>query len=175
MTWTTAQLQDAGLVRLAEGCVHLLAENATLEFPSSTRAAPSRMVTVALTPKGPMWGGAAKAFPFQVPWNVWQQAVVPVLEDTQHQIRHGDGTVNSYNVDLVERRAWDDLVGRMVGALVDSFQTQGFLPTSTTASTFVAPLTAPGEEVNRTPEIPSDEPYQRFESGQGIVYEQYDT
>jgi len=65
---------------VAVGVLHILAGHANVSFPGSTRAHPSLIVMVNLGVGGPIQESWRKSFPFQVPGDLWQTIVVPVIE-----------------------------------------------------------------------------------------------
>lgn len=72
-------IQDLNVNLAALGCLHIIKSRAIVSFPGSTRAAPSEFAFVSLG-----YGGALRPnwncqFPFEVPWDLWQNFVVPVL------------------------------------------------------------------------------------------------
>lgn len=74
------------LYRMAVGCLHLLLGRAIADFPESTVAHPSRWVLVNLSRQGPLKPEYKGYFPYKVIFYVWQNVVVPVLEDPTYQI-----------------------------------------------------------------------------------------
>jgi len=140
--------------QLALGCVYLLFDKARLDFPGSTVAHPSLYVVVSRTTKPIVDKGAESRFPFQVPWDIWELGVVPVLQEFRNQ--NMIGTVDSPGI----RGGYDYWVDQMKVRLVTQLTAQGFLlPTSTVASTAVVegdgePVTEP---VVGDPEYPVPE------------------
>ena len=75
----------SGNAKLAIGVGYLLAGSAVLNFPTTNRAAPSKYVQVSLSTKGLLRAQDRSQFPMLVPWDIWQNAVVPVLQDDANQ------------------------------------------------------------------------------------------
>lgn len=71
--------QEMDLYRIALGCIYILADRAEVDFPGTTRAAPSEWVVVSRNVKPPLHSGDNHFFPFKVPWDLWQNVVVPIL------------------------------------------------------------------------------------------------
>lgn len=77
---TLSYFQELDVHRIALGCIYILADRAEVDFPGTTRAAPSEFVVVSRNAKAPLREGDSQFFPFQVPWDLWQNVVVPLLE-----------------------------------------------------------------------------------------------
>jgi hypothetical protein len=73
--------QTNQMQRLAVGCLYLLTGRAMLHFPGTARDGPSKRVMVDRNASEPLFPGQRGYFPFYVPWNKWNKAVVPVLQD----------------------------------------------------------------------------------------------
>lgn len=161
---------------LAIGLVHVLLGKAVPLFPTSTVAHPSFWVTVQLLPEGAIWPEAATYFPLFVRWDIWENAVVPVLADDSNQFRPNNGADRNWRtIALLDAKAYDVLVGNIQSALVTSFQAAGVMQPEP-ASTAVLALPSPGEPVDRTPTVAEeDEMYIRYDrSEEPPVYTQFD-
>ena len=125
------------LKRLAVGCVHLLVNRATLEFPGTTVAAPSSKVVVLLVPPGSVRQQDAVWFPFEVTWDYWHKVAVPIL---------GDSGLRGYLVGKVPGEM-DLVIDRFVESLLVKATAEGY--SSLGIPTAPVVLDAPGEPVNR--------------------------
>ena len=171
---TRSFLIDKMMETLTVGCVHLMTGNASLEFPSSSTASPSRMVIVILTPKGELWDGARAYFPMRVQTRTWHLGVVPVLESEFIQ-------VEGINESLMAAGRWSDYKGKMREALIASFRSVGLLPEEVSSTGATVSSTseteedeAPGEPVDREPWLDESE-YARVDEDQGAFsYRQLD-
>jgi len=115
---------------LAVGCLYLLVNKATLEFPGSNRAAPSGKVVVNLTPGGIYRPGDRAYFPFWVYWGLWHEAVVPVLEDKDVQVIVTDNSSLRVHVNLalLQYDQIDTYVDKIEWYLRKSLVETGWLP-----------------------------------------------
>lgn len=127
-------LEREALKRLTIGCLHLLAGRASLEFPGSTRAAPSTKVTVLLVPPGPLQSEDAVWFPFTVSGDYWHKVAAPVLKDPGIQAL------------LLGTR--DVAENKLTESLLATAQAEGYLPQGIPTAPVV--LDAPGEPVDRS-------------------------
>jgi hypothetical protein len=169
----STQTQLNMVQRLAVGVVHLLAGNADLEFPTSTQAHPSFEVIVTLTPKGPVWPGAGVWFPFRVRWDIWDEAVVPILQNDSYQFYPDNGAERNWAM-LAKLEDVPGLTAFYQKLLVDSLKTTGYLPADVDLNPVVVPAApaAPGEPVVRNPEAAQAQA--EVEAAGGTVYEQLD-
>ena len=135
---------------LATGVLYIFLDRGHPIFPNSTSAHPSSFVLVERSPNALIRDGDAVYFPFSVPWDVWQYAVVPVLKDPDNQIRpqFRESLVNYVKLAWLQTGQYDRALLEIEGALQRSLQRAGFLPP--------APLEPP------PPEPPAD--------GDPIVY-----
>ena len=137
-----ATLLETNLRTMSVGILYLLAEKAITDYPGSTRAAPSVKVVVSLTAQGELRSGDKAHFPYSVPWDIWQQAVMPVIEDLALQIRTSEGNLRNYlNMHALKSRADSEVfISRIRDMLEASLRSAGFLadtsitPTSTLAA-----------------------------------------
>ena len=106
---------DSEIRRLAVGCLHVLHGRAALDFPGSTRAAPSLWVHVALGATGPLDPGYVVWFPFRVWWKVWQLGAVPVV--TQF-----------WNRDLSAIGSFEDQLALLTAELTNRLSLEGMIP-----------------------------------------------
>lgn len=163
---------------LAVGVAHLLLGKAVPEWPTSTRAHPSFWVTVLLQPAGSLWPEAARYFPFRVRWDIWENVVVPILTNPDHQFLPDNGAGRNWRkIALLDAGAYDQIVGDLQEALIANAKAVGFLPADPPEATpYVSPPVAPGEPVDRTPGI--DEGVETFlrydEEVKPPVYEKFD-
>jgi hypothetical protein len=125
-------IQSVGwnLERLAVGCLYLLTNKATLEFPTTSRAHPSFEVVVNRTPGTMFRSGDWVYFPFSVETGVWHQAVVPVLENKDVQVYVTDNpSLRVFpNLILITIEQVEDLISKIEAYLRESFVSAGYLP-----------------------------------------------
>lgn len=163
---------------VAVACMHLVVGRAILDFPTSTQARASRFVTIHTDVRGPLADHFRQWFPMQVDGQVWQNAVVPILEDPMYRVSTAKlvpvvAGAPTTKVEIIENRVlqslyadrdWKSLLDFFVGALRQSYQTAGYFPAGSGQKEEVVepkPL-APGEPLNRP-------------DGSGrLVYEQFD-
>ena len=110
--------------QLAVGCVYLLFNKARLDFPGSTVAHPSLYVVVSRTTHPIVDSGAESQFPFEVPWDIWELGVVPVLQTFRNQPLVGE----------LRRDGYDYWVGQMQVMLTTQLSATGFLLPPTTGT-----------------------------------------
>ncbi len=119
------------LEQLAIGCLYLLTNKATLEFPTSNRAHPSTRVVVHLTPGSVFRPGDQVFFPYWVRWALWHDAIAPVLlnKDVQVIVRDNPNLRVMQNVILL-RNPLDvqTLIDKIAEYLYDSMIETGYLP-----------------------------------------------
>jgi hypothetical protein len=130
MVAPVAEVRSSELRRLAIGCLYLLTNKATLEFPTTTRAHPSFFVLVNRTPRTMFRSGDHVYFPFMVGTHLWHQAVVPVLENKDVQVIVGDNPSLRVrpNYDLITLEQYDTLIRKIETYLRDSMVDTGYLP-----------------------------------------------
>ena len=138
------------LKQLATGVLYIFLDKGHALFPNSSSSGPSPLVQVECSPLGLVKDGDAVYFPFSVPWDVWQYAVVPVLKDPNNQIRpqFTKSLVNYEKLAWVQTGQYDRNLSEIENALRISLQRAGFLP--------------PSPPVVSTPVLPGD--------GDPIVY-----
>lgn len=148
--------------RLTVGCLNILAGTAIVEFPTSTRSHPSYFAVVSLTAAYPLRDGDRKYFPFQVPWHLWQQVIVPVLHPETLAEDFGLGFKDKFRTTLRNWRNMDalglddylsltDNIALVIATLMEVY---GYLPPGTVGGTPEVPAeTAPGEPVVQVPEV----------------------
>ena len=109
----TTIIVESEIRRLAIGCLHVLYRRALLDFPSSTRAAPSTWVHVSsglpLDPGFTVW------FPFRVWWKVWQKVAVPVI-------------LQYWNRNLSVIGTFEDQISLLVAELTNRLSLEGMIP-----------------------------------------------
>jgi hypothetical protein len=117
---------------LAVGCLYLLTNRATLEFPGSSRSHPSGKVVVNITPGGFYRHGDRAYFPFWVYWGLWHEGVVPVLENKDVQVIVTDNPSLRVNVNLsyLQFGQVDVLINKIEWYLKKSLVETGWLPAS---------------------------------------------
>ncbi len=162
MPATLNQLEQAEV--LAIGVAHVLLGKATPLWPTTTRAHPSFWVTVHLLPRGAVAPDAAKYFPMYARWDVWENAVVPVLADKGNQFFPDDGADRNWQaLALLDGDFYKGVVGKIQSALVEGFKSSGLMVPDPASTDVLAPA-APGEPVDRTPTVAEeDEMFIRFD------------
>jgi hypothetical protein len=119
--------QDLNIELLAVGCLHILAQRASVGFPGSTRAHPSQVAVVSLSTMGPLLPTWQNDFPISVAGDRWQNVVVPVLQILKNQ--------GGYNA-LLKRTS---SMSEALAVIVQMLGSQGFRgpigPTGVTGST----------------------------------------
>lgn len=150
--------------RIAVGCLHLLLNRASLEFPGSTRGSPSRQVVVVLTPRGALDPNYGKMFPFSVPGPLWNRVVAPILETQRVKIIHSNGKRNRGKVLLLDQGDHESLISSLSGELIAQARIEGYLPTETETSV---------DEISVDTE-PSEDVIDQSDSV-GITYTRFDT
>lgn len=121
-------MSDHEIHQIAVGCFYILMRRGQIDFPGTSRAHPSQEVVVNRAGTQLLRSGDSAFFPFQVPWDVWQFGVVPVLEDRAYQIFHPDGTRNEVNLALIRIGDYSTYIQYLQDALRNKFQEEGFIP-----------------------------------------------
>ena len=121
--------------RISIGCAYLLSGRAVLDYPGSTRARPSLDVVISLSPGRLLKESDRGYFPFKVPWDLWEEAVVPVLQDETY-LRQSGETLSEWEL-------------RLLGGLLEKMQAGGFLHADP-EDVLEIPV-VPGEPVTRPP------------------------
>jgi hypothetical protein len=117
----------------------------------------------------------------QVSGQVWQNAVVPVLEDPAYQVMATnlvpvvegapttkvEITQNPVLAAMFHHAEWSELLELYIGALVQSYQAAGYLPTDEEMGLVAAP------EIQGDPQAPG-EPLARPDGPDPLEYEQFD-
>lgn len=121
---------------LAIMVLHLLTRKGIANFPGTTRGSPSTIVVVELAFGQPLRPGDRKYFPIVVPWNVWQEVIVPLLKGESPYgidflypylgIGWGPGQ-NENNVRMLDPE-WEVLIARLVQAIGSLMEDRGFIP-----------------------------------------------
>lgn len=115
--------------RLAVGVLHINVSKALLDFPGTTRAHPSRWVIVNLAYGGPLEESFRQYFPFKVIWYLWEDVLVPVLEDPAYQVMTSTGSLrNQINLQSLRDKDYETLLSRIEGGIVLKMQEKGYLP-----------------------------------------------
>jgi hypothetical protein len=148
---------------LAVGCLYLLTDKATLEFPGSSRSHPSGRVVVNITPNSLYRSGDRAYFPFWVYWGLWHEAVIPVLEDKDVQIIVTDNPSLRVHQNLAYLQLGqpEELVDKIEWYLKKSLVETGWLPAScagleeTGETTLPAVCPTPPTEKNWNPDGPT--------------------
>lgn len=127
---------EVDLTGLSVGCLYLLTNQAVLTFPTSTRAHPSFQVMIdrgAAATRNLYRQSDRVYFPFFVNWNVWHEAVVPVLlnKDVQVMVADNPSLRVHPNLTLIVLEDYDGLLDRLSAYLIDSLIAAGFLPPET--------------------------------------------
>lgn len=130
------------LRQLAVGLLYMNLGRAAPWFPTTTRAHPSYMVQVALTPVGdPVRDPYRRLFPFQVPWYLWQQVIVPVYEDGSGLVRVIREKAPSLRHQINQIRLHADIEDLLVSIerlILSQMEDQGLLPPSSLTTGYVA-------------------------------------
>lgn len=115
---TTRYAASSAETMLAIPVLYLLAGQAEAVFPHTRTASPSEKVVI--TRKGEMKRTPLCHFPVMVPWDQWEEAVVPVLEDGVLAVR-----APLFKAALQDGRieTWVNLIGRKLRA---SFESAGW-------------------------------------------------
>ena len=114
---------------MAVGCFYINVQKAAIDFPKTTRAAPSRHVVVYPSAGRLIRGGDQVYFPFRVQWQVWHQVVLPVLRDPRYQFWDPHtGKEVALNMALLRLEEYDAVVRMYADALTAKFQEEGFIP-----------------------------------------------
>lgn len=143
------------LDRMAVGILYLNLGMAVPLFPNSTRAHPSPVVRVILTPKGLdglLTGSHRRYFPFNVRWDVWECVVLPILEDGTVLVKvpatQQDSLRNRMNVEALGRQGgYAEVLLRIQKAVFDKYVECGLAPEEAEAGGFVPFPEVPGEPV----------------------------
>jgi len=122
-------IREGDIDRISVGCLYILADRAVIDFPGSTRAAPSDYAVVSRSPGPLLREGDAVLFPFRVFWDIWEGAVVPTLNDPEVQIRipSTGGRVQS-NVILLSVGDYQTYIGRIKTILIANLKAMDYLP-----------------------------------------------
>lgn len=115
--------------QIAVGILHLNLGKAILDFPGSTKAHPSRWVVISLTTGGSLDGRFRQYFPFKVIWHLWEDVVVPVLQDPTYQvITRTEDLRNQINQQSLWDGDYNTLLARIEEGIVTQMQVVGLLP-----------------------------------------------
>lgn len=116
---------DFGFMKnLAVGCFYILRGQAEPLFPFAVVGSPSKTVRVVRTALRLRRPGDEAYFPIHVDWKIWNNAVVPILEDERFQFEHK--VVSDYWMSSEDKIA--QFIKNLEEALVESFQEKGYLP-----------------------------------------------
>lgn len=117
--------------QLAIGVLYLNLRKAVPDFPGSTRSHPAVWVYVNLT-CGNSNIKFSEYFPFKVIWYIWEQVVLPVLEDPNYQVVTRTGNLrNNINQQYLDDGNYDALLDRIESGIVSKLQETGELPGGT--------------------------------------------
>ncbi len=128
---TVREAIQTDLKQIAIGCLYLLTNKATLEFPTSSRAHPSYRVVVSLTPGSLFRSSDQIFFPFFVHWGLWHDAIAPVLmnKDVQVFVRDNPNLRVMPNFILLRNPLdVDTLIDKIADYLFESMIETGYLP-----------------------------------------------
>lgn len=116
--------------QIAVGCLYLLTNKATLDFPGSDRSKPSRDVVVGLATRSLHRKSDQVYFPFKLGWGVWHDAIAPVLtnKDVQVIVEDNPSLRVQPNDYLIRHSLYDDLVSKIEAYLLVSLVSKGYLP-----------------------------------------------
>jgi hypothetical protein len=169
MTFSSFQIE---LDRLSVGILYVNLGMATPLFPNSTRARPSPVVRVNLTPKGAdgLLSGSHKAyFPFNVRWDVWECVVVPIFEDGTTLVRVPESQRpslrNRMNLEaLCRAEGYREVLARIQKAVFDRYVACGLVPPEAQGPEGFVPFPeAPGEPVENPVDVGSGRVYTKFD------------
>ncbi len=122
-------ISDGDIHLMAVGCFYINVQRAAINFPTTTRARPSRYVVVYPSAGRLIRDSDRIYFPFKVLWNVWHQVVLPVLRDPQYQFRDPQtGAEVPLNMALLYQEDYAGAIRMYEKALTTKFQREGFIP-----------------------------------------------
>lgn len=104
---------------------------ADVEFPRTSRSGPSDLVLVVKTPQTRAIGDTSviSLLPYPVNWRIWQNVVVPVLNDSSFKLNNGfSRLLNGLNQPAVILQDFRRYVDRLRAALRRLSQSQGLIP-----------------------------------------------
>lgn len=141
-------LQEQDLYRIAVGVLYLTLDRALTSFPGTTRAHPSLKAVVYRSTREPLRKQDNLHFPFSVNWKLWNDVVVPVIQDDRIRVitRNTPGLRNPINAHLVDDQDYEGLLAKIVEALIDKAVSLDWLPAGSSASSLVPnppPINAP--------------------------------
>lgn len=120
----------------ATGVLYINLGRASVDFPTVTRAHPSYLVHVTLTPKGPLDEGHRHMFPFKVRWDIWQRVVVPLFVAGDGLIKVGAETNETLrqwiNREYLFTQNYAELVLKIERLLLVNLEAEGYVPPGTT-------------------------------------------
>lgn len=117
--------------QMAVGILHLNLGKAVVNFPGTTRSHPSTWVVINLGFGGPVDEQFRRYFPFQVIWYLWEQVLLPVLQNPDYQIVTKTGSLrNNINQQFLRDKDFETLLSRIENGIVLKLQETGHLPVS---------------------------------------------
>ena len=160
MTIKTSEYERFDIRQMAVGCLHILLGRAIPDFPGSTRSHPSRWVVVSQAQQGPLTPAYRGYFPFKVIWYVWQDVVVPILEDPTNQIvtRSNTSLRVKLNQALLGLGSYEEMIEHIQAALVVKLKETGMVHPDQSvgvSGSVVAPV-IPGDPVVQPDTDPLD-------------------
>ena len=133
---------QAELRRWSVGVLYVNLGLAVVDFPTSTRAHPSYLVHVALSPREPLTGGHRALFPFQVRWDIWQRVVVPMFAAGDALVKVGADTNETLrqwlNREYLTTGDYDTLIQKIEVLMLARLEAEGYVPPGTTEAGLVA-------------------------------------
>lgn len=76
---TDVYFHEQDIAHIALGCTYIQANRAEIYFPGTTKGSPSEKVVITRNVHPPLDELDNRWFPFWVPWDLWQNVVVPLL------------------------------------------------------------------------------------------------
>ena len=147
----TSKYEGYDVRTMAVGCLHILLSHAIPSFPGTSVAHPSMWVIVTLAQTGPLSERYKGYFPYKIVGTVWQNVVVPVLEDPVNQIITQSTTSLrvKMNQALVNLKDYEGLITKIEAALIVQLKVQGMVqPDAVGAGGEIIPeAPAPGEPI----------------------------
>ena len=121
--------------KLAIMCLYVLTRKAVVNFPGTSRGSPSLWVVVELGYGKPLREADRVFFPMKIPWDLWNQVIVPVVtvKDPNFDLGIEFWTTLRDSLRMVNNMImldpeWEILIGRLIQALGLLMEDQGFIP-----------------------------------------------
>jgi len=130
------------LRRLAVGVLFMNLGRAAPNFPTTNRAHPSYKVYVDLVPPGsPLNDSYGYLFPMIVPWDIWQNVVVPLFEDGSSLVKvvaAKNGSLRHPNNQIRLTQDLEGLLSTIELELLQSYEAWGYVPPAATTTGYLA-------------------------------------